>query len=153
MAITCRDIIWLTKGQRHPVGLVKAYDDVEQAWKYYIGSGNGWSEDMDIQRIMDWGQKYDSLRWIAELEEQPKPREYLREFDEAGPTTEGAAVLQKGLEVYSRRVSGAINGTPKAEPLLLILMEDAVAHFQKVPGAIEAADALREVAEIKVTDA
>lgn len=47
-----------------PVGIVKAYDEIEKRWHYYIGVGQGFDEQQDIQTIMAWGQKFYSLDFI-----------------------------------------------------------------------------------------
>lgn len=62
-------VMWLCCTGQHPVGLVKRYDDIEGRWKYYIGTGNGVDQDEDIQLILDWGQKFYDLQFIADFAE------------------------------------------------------------------------------------
>lgn len=62
-------VMWLCCTGEHPVGLVKAFDETEKRWKYYVGVGNGHDEAEDVQMILDWGQRYSSLAGIAAFEE------------------------------------------------------------------------------------
>lgn len=63
------EVMWLCCTGVHPVGLVKAYDEIEGRWVYYIGVGDGKSIDEDIEKILALGQKYYSLAAIAGFEE------------------------------------------------------------------------------------
>ena len=64
--------MWLCCTGKHPVGLVKQYDEIEGRWKYYIGTGNGRDPDEDIQLILDFGQRYFSLEFITAFMENTK---------------------------------------------------------------------------------
>ena len=55
-------VLWLCTCQERPVGVVKAYDEIEGRWKFYVGMGRGLDEAADVRAILAWGQKYDSLR-------------------------------------------------------------------------------------------
>lgn len=58
------EVLWIcTTGI--PVGIVKKFDEIECRWKYYIGTGNGFDLDEDIQQIVDFGQKFYSLEFIT----------------------------------------------------------------------------------------
>ena len=59
-------VLWVCTCCKHPVGIVKVYDLIEERYKYYIGTGNGFDEDQDIQMIIDFGQKFYDINFIAE---------------------------------------------------------------------------------------
>lgn len=61
------EVLWLCCTDDRPVGLVKKYDDTEGRWKYYIGTGRGRDLDEDVQMILDFGQKFYSLKFIADF--------------------------------------------------------------------------------------
>lgn len=61
------EVMWLCCTGRHPVGLVKQYDTIEERWKYYIGIGDGFDIDEDIALILALGQEYTSLKFIADF--------------------------------------------------------------------------------------
>lgn len=61
------EILWLCCSGEHPVGLVRQFDSIEQRWKYYIGVGDGEDLDNDIQTILDWGQTFYDLNFIADF--------------------------------------------------------------------------------------
>lgn len=63
------EVLWLCTTGEHPVGIVKQYDEHEQRWKYYIGTGNGRDLEADVQRILLTGQKYYSLAHIVDFQE------------------------------------------------------------------------------------
>lgn len=65
------DVLWLHSSQHGPIGIVKCYDDIEERWKYYIGIGQGYDEQTDVQYIINYGTKYYDLgmiRWFEEIE-------------------------------------------------------------------------------------
>jgi hypothetical protein len=64
------DVLWLCATGNHPVGIVKLYDEIEQRWKYYIGTGNGKDPAADVQMILAKGQKSYSLDHIMEFWEK-----------------------------------------------------------------------------------
>lgn len=64
------EVMWLCCSGEHPVGLVKAYDEIEGRWKYYIGAGDGRDINTDVSNIMALGQKYYSLACITAFEEK-----------------------------------------------------------------------------------
>lgn len=64
------DVLWLCATGDHPVGIVKLYDEIEQRWKYYIGTGDGKDPDADVQMILAKGQKSYSLDHIMDFWEE-----------------------------------------------------------------------------------
>lgn len=64
------DVLWLCATGNHPVGIVKLYDEIEQRWKYYIGTGDGNDPAADIQKILAKGQKSYSLDHILDFLEE-----------------------------------------------------------------------------------
>lgn len=58
-------VLWLSTCQERPVGLVKAYDEVEGRWKFYVGVGRGWDEAADVREILARGQKFEDLGFLA----------------------------------------------------------------------------------------
>lgn len=63
-------VIWLCTCMIRPVGIVKAFDEIEQRWKFYIGIGRGYDEAADIHEIIDYGQKFDSLDFLVKFLEE-----------------------------------------------------------------------------------
>lgn len=63
-------VMWLCACTIRPVGIVKAFDEIEQRWKFYIGTGYGRDEAEDIQAIMDCGQKFYNLDFLVEFLEE-----------------------------------------------------------------------------------
>lgn len=61
------EVLWICTCMDKPVGIVKAWDGIEDCWKFYIGVGEGRDIDEDIKLIMDWGQKFYSLDFIGEF--------------------------------------------------------------------------------------
>lgn len=61
--------VWICCMTGEVVGIVKKYDEIEGRWKYYIGCGEGKDIDEDIQRVVDYGQKFDSLDFLRDLME------------------------------------------------------------------------------------
>lgn len=64
------DVLWLCATGNHPVGIVKLYDEIEQRWKYYIGTGDGNDPTADVQMILAKGQKSYSLDHILDFLEE-----------------------------------------------------------------------------------
>lgn len=64
------EVLWLCTTGEHPVGIVKQYDEHEQRWKYYIGTGNGRCPEEDVRMILLTGQKYYSLAFIENFQEE-----------------------------------------------------------------------------------
>lgn len=58
---------WLCTCQERPVGLVKAYDEIEACWKFYIGIGRGLDPEADVREIMRCGQKYETIGFLTEF--------------------------------------------------------------------------------------
>lgn len=58
-------VLWLCTCTDRPVGLVKVFDEIEQRWKFYIGTGYGQDVDLDVQAIIDWGQKFYNLDFLV----------------------------------------------------------------------------------------
>ncbi len=58
-------VLWLCTCTDRPVGLVKVFDEIEQRWKFYIGTGYGQDVNLDVQAIIDWGQKFDNLDFLV----------------------------------------------------------------------------------------
>lgn len=58
------EVMWIHTCGEHPVGIVKAWDPIEERWKFYIGTGMGFDIDEDVQRIIETGNKYYSLDFI-----------------------------------------------------------------------------------------
>lgn len=53
---------------------MKAYDEYEGQWNFYIGVGNGKDLDADVEMILLFGQKYHNLDFIKVFaQETPKP--------------------------------------------------------------------------------
>lgn len=67
MANKIEKVMWLCCTDDRPVGIVKTYDDIEQRYKYYIGTGCGNSEQQDIERIIVFGQKYENLNFLKDF--------------------------------------------------------------------------------------
>lgn len=61
------DVLWLCTCQERPVGLVKAYDEIEECWKFYVGIGHGLDPEADVREIMRFGQKYENLGFLTEF--------------------------------------------------------------------------------------
>ena len=61
------EVLWICTTGVHPVGIVKKYDEIEECWKFYIGTCRGYDLDEDVQQIIDFGQKFYSLDFIAEF--------------------------------------------------------------------------------------
>ena len=61
------DVLWICATGDHPVGIVKIYDEIEQRWKYYIGTGDGRDLDADVRKILVMGQKFYSLDHIMDF--------------------------------------------------------------------------------------
>ena len=61
------EVMWIHTAGEHPVGLVKAWDPIEERWKFYIGTGMGFDIDEDVQRIIETGNKYYSLDFIRQF--------------------------------------------------------------------------------------
>lgn len=61
------DVLWLCTCQERPVGLVKAYDEIEECWKFYVGIGHGLDPEADVREIMRCGQKYEALGFLTKL--------------------------------------------------------------------------------------
>lgn len=65
------EVLWLHSSEYGPIGIVKQYDAIEERWKYYIGIGQGYDEQADVQQIINYGTKYYDLgmiRWFEEIE-------------------------------------------------------------------------------------
>lgn len=45
-------VLWLCTCQERPVGVVKAYDEIEGRWKFYVGVGRGLDEAADVRAIL-----------------------------------------------------------------------------------------------------
>lgn len=60
-------VLWLCTSQERPVGLVKAYDEIVECWKFYVGIGHGLDPEADVREIMRCGQKYEDLRFLEEF--------------------------------------------------------------------------------------
>ena len=60
-------VLWLCTCTDRPVGLVKVFDEIEQRWKFYIGTGYGQDVNLDVQAIIDWGQKFDNLDFFGKV--------------------------------------------------------------------------------------
>lgn len=58
-------VLWLYTCTDRPVGLVKVFDEIEQRWKFYIGTGYGQDVNLDVQAIIDWSQKFDNLDFLV----------------------------------------------------------------------------------------
>ena len=58
------EVMWLHTSSDRPVGIVKAWDEIEEHVKFYIGTGIGRDQEEDVQYIMDWGQKFCSLDFL-----------------------------------------------------------------------------------------
>ena len=61
------EVLWLSTAQRHPVGIVRAFDQIEKCYKFYIGSCSGVGLDEDIKEIIDWGQKFYNLDFLLDF--------------------------------------------------------------------------------------
>ena len=70
-------VLWLCCVDDRPVGLVKAWDEYEQRWIYYIGTGRGRDLNEDVERIMECGQKFYELDFIQEFCEEKRPERQL----------------------------------------------------------------------------
>lgn len=69
-----RQVLWICCCTEHPVGIVKVWDEIEQQWKFYIGTGHGRDLSADIQEIIDWGQKYYDLSLITDFGDKTPPK-------------------------------------------------------------------------------
>lgn len=58
------EVLWIHTSGETPVGIVKAWDEIEERWKFYIGTGLGYDLDEDVQMIIETGTKYLSLDHI-----------------------------------------------------------------------------------------
>lgn len=58
------EVLWIHTCGEYPVGIVKAWDPIEERWKFYIGTGMGFDIDEDVQMILEIGTKYYSLDFI-----------------------------------------------------------------------------------------
>lgn len=66
-----REVLWIYIAGELPVRIVKVWDKIEERWKFYIGTGHGKDRDVDVQEIIDWGQKQynlDFIAWFGSLE-------------------------------------------------------------------------------------
>lgn len=61
------EVLWIHTCGEYPVGIVKAWDPIEERWKFYIGTGMGFDIDEDVQRIIEIGSKYYSLDFIRQF--------------------------------------------------------------------------------------
>lgn len=82
-------VLWLCCVDDRPVGLVKAYDEEEQRWIYYIGTGRGRCLDEDVERIMECGQKFYELGFIQEFCKDKRPEKQLPGQIEVGELLTG----------------------------------------------------------------
>ena len=69
------EVLWLCTCTGWPVGIVKAFDEIEQRWKFYIGTGRGRDETRDVQTIINWGQKFDNLDFLVKFLEVKEKNE------------------------------------------------------------------------------
>ena len=67
-------VMWLHTSGDRPVGIVKVWDEIEERWKFYIGTGYGRDLDEDVQEIMDWGQKFYDLGFLTEFADMAPPK-------------------------------------------------------------------------------
>lgn len=130
------DVLWLCTCQERPVGLVKAYDEIEECWKFYVGIGHGLDPEADVREIMRFGQKYENLgfltefcglgaghetHWISVKERLPKA------FEQVIVCREGAAIgavkVEQGCldvngwwKVYGTRTKRVTHWMPLPEP-------------------------------------
>lgn len=70
-------VMWLCCVDDRPVGLVKAWDEFEERWHYYIGTGHGMDLEEDVERIMECGQKFYDLSFIQEFCKDKRPEKQL----------------------------------------------------------------------------
>ena len=53
------DAIWYKEvGSTKPIGIISAFDETTKARKFYIGTGDGNSEQDDAQKILELGAKF-----------------------------------------------------------------------------------------------
>ena len=72
------EVLWICTCVEQPVGIVKAWDDVEGRWKFYVGTGFGYDPDEDVQVILETGQKYYDLNFIAQFGRTDPPEGVTR---------------------------------------------------------------------------
>ena len=72
-----KKVLWLCCVDDRPVGLVKLWDQDEECWHYYIGTGKGRSMDEDVERIINCGQKFYELGFIQEFCKDKRPEKQL----------------------------------------------------------------------------
>ena len=68
------EVMWIHTAGEHPVGIVKAWDPIEERWKFYIGTGMGYDIDEDVQMILETGTKYPSLKFIRHFAGEEESR-------------------------------------------------------------------------------
>ncbi len=68
------EVLWIHTCGEYPVGVVKAWDPIEERWKFYIGTGMGYDIDEDVQMILETGTKYLSLKFIRRFAREEESR-------------------------------------------------------------------------------
>lgn len=63
------EVLWVCTCQNVPVGIVKRKDEITGKTVFYIGVGLGCMtpHDVDVQHILDWGQKYEDVSFIRQF--------------------------------------------------------------------------------------
>lgn len=57
--------IWISCMTGELIGIIKKYNEISKKWEYYIGVGKGKCIDEDIDRIVAYGQKFESLEILT----------------------------------------------------------------------------------------
>lgn len=130
------DVLWLCTCQERPVGLVKAYDEIEERRKFCVGIGHGQDPEADVREIMRFGQKYENLglltefcglcaghetRWISVKERLPKVFEPVIVCIEgtergSGKVEQGYLYVNGWWIVYGTRTKHVTHWMPLPEP-------------------------------------
>lgn len=69
------ETLWICTTGERPVGIVKGWDEIEERWKFYIGTGDGRDLDEDIRLIMELGRKFHTLEFISAFGSLEPPEE------------------------------------------------------------------------------
>lgn len=107
------DVLWICATGNHPVGIVKIYDEIEERWKYYIGTGDGKDPAADVQMILAKGQKSYSLDHILGFLEEDAVKvvrcKDCKHYKSYGPGMDGFESFGKCLYI-SMDVDMPVNG-------------------------------------------
>lgn len=69
------EVLWICTGIMGPVGIVKAWDTIENRWKFFVGIGTGRDLDEDERMILEMGSKSYSLDHITAFGDLTPPKD------------------------------------------------------------------------------